>query len=216
MPRRQPILTRRMRAIAAWTLIALIAIAAAINVPWAVALIRSSDEVARINTEDRSGPEMPLQWPAATPHTHPWPSPNAWDDGHDFGCRVFNVFGPGSTEGKNGFQMELQQAGWPLPVIELKQMWWDWDDPKLGGPENDPAPSLVPAGLLLNPLILGGAAWIILILPWLAFAAIRRWLRRNYDRCMSCGYPIGTSLLCTECGTQVSVANARHDPSDSA
>ena len=99
--------------------------------------------------------------------------------------------------------MEVQLLGWPIPVIEEKQMWWDWDDPKLKGPEPDPALSLKMAGLLVNPLIVGGGAWLIVVLPWFVPVVARRWWRQRQGRCMTCSYPIGTSPVCTECGSAI-------------
>jgi hypothetical protein len=86
----------------------------------------------------------------------------------------------------------------------------DWNDPGLRGPESDPAPSLKLQGLVLNPLIVGGAAWMVLVLPWFLGIIITRWSRRRRNRCMACGYPIGTSSVCTECGSQVALV---HDSS---
>jgi hypothetical protein len=70
--------------------------------------------------------------------------------------------------------MQAQHLGWPLPVIELKQMWWNWNDPTLNGPEPDPAPTLMPAGLLINPLLLGGGVWLVTVLPAAVFVLARR------------------------------------------
>jgi hypothetical protein len=64
---------------------------------------------------------------------------------------------------------------------------------------------------LLNPLIVGGAAWVVLVVPWFLGIIITRWSRRRRGRCMACGYPIGTSSVCTECGSQV-VTIGPHKP----
>lgn len=97
--------------------------------------------------------------------------------------------------------MVLQRVGWPLAVIEMKQMSWAESWPQ--NLDYAPRPSLMFSGLLLNPLILGGGAWMALILPWLIFTVIRRTSRWRNRRCMACGYPIGTSAACTECGASL-------------
>jgi hypothetical protein len=89
-----------------------------------------------------------------------------------FGVRVYNVVSRAETP--NGVYMQAQHLGWPLPVIELKQKWWNWNDSALNGPEPDPAPTLMPAGLLIIPLLLGGGVWLVTVLPAAVFVLARR------------------------------------------
>lgn len=180
-----------------------VAVAAAINVPLAVILIRSRSTPRPRMSIPRA--DIPKRWPAATPHSRPWTEPTSWDEGGAFGYRGWNVISASTQPGQNGFQMQLEQMGWPFPVIEIKQMWWDWDDPALKGPENDPRPTLVIAGLILNPLLLGTGAFVVLDLPlFVTFARRRR--RRARGECMHCGYPIRTpSPICPECGNAVAI-----------
>jgi hypothetical protein len=196
------IMPRRATAIGVLLLVLFVLIAAAVNVPWALTFMRSRTTIIQVPTMARKDSQMPRAWPATTPHNVPWPPPNAWIDGQAFGFRMSYVYGGTPSTVTNAFQMEVHLLGWPFPVIEQKQMWWDWDDPKLNGPEPDPALSLRLQGLILNPLILGGGTWLILIAPWLI--AIRLWRHRR-NRCMACGYPIGASPVCTECGGAVSI-----------
>jgi len=164
-------------------------------------LVHSDSSINQVPTAQLQAGTTPAKWPAATPHSKPWPPPENWSQGSAFGCSVFDVRTNSKETGKNGFSMVVQQTGWPLPVIEQKQMWWDWNDPTLSGPKNDPAPTLMLRGLVLNPIILGGGAWVVLVLPWiLAIAATRRWRHRR-GRCVHCGYPVGVNAVCTECGT---------------
>jgi hypothetical protein len=197
------VLPRRSAAIALLLLLAFIMLAAAVNVPFALSRMRSRTTIMQVPTAALEAASIPDEWPATTPHDVPWPRADDWSQGAAFGCRVFDVRTTPSSTDSNGFSMDLQLLGWPLPVIEVKQMWWDWDDPKLSGPESDPAPTLRLRGLLLNPLIVGGGAWLILVVPWLAAVIATRSWRRRHHRCMSCGYPIGTSPVCTECGEAV-------------
>ncbi len=182
-------------------MVSLVLVAAIINVPWALTFMRSRDTVRQVPSAEFL--QLPPEWPVSTPHVKPWPAPESWSEGRVFGCRVFDVRTKQTEVGRNAFAMEAQLLGWPLPVIEDKQMWWDWDDPALKGPESDPAPTLRLQGLLLNPLILGGGVWAVIVLPWLiAIVATRRW-RYQKRRCMDCGYPIGVNVVCTECGRAV-------------
>lgn len=82
-------------------------------------------------------------------------------------------------------------------------MWWDWNDPVLTGPISDPPPRLLWMGTLANPILLGTAAWLILVAPLLAFVLGRRAWRAHGGQCTGCGYPVGTSPVCTECGAAV-------------
>lgn len=182
-------------------LLLFVLIAAAINVPWALSFKRSQTTINKVPMARLDLGAVPDEWPAKTPHAERWPKPEHWTEGGVFGCRVYDVRTPGTEPGRNGFSMSLQRMGWPLAVIEEKQMWWDWDNPKLAGPESDPAPSLMLGGLFFNPLILGGGAWCILILPWFLGAITIRTQRKRKHRCMACGYPVGASAVCTECGS---------------
>ena len=211
---RSCILPRRTAAIALLLLIAFIMIAAAVNVPWALSFMRSRTTIIQVPTASLDATQIPDEWPARTPHDQPWPQPDDWQEGRVFGCRVFEVRTTASSPETNGFSMELQLLGWPLPVIEVKQMWWDWNDPKLSGREPDPAPTLRLRGLLLNPLILGGGLWLLLVMPWLAAVIATRSWRRRHRRCMGCGYPIGSSPVCTECGEALDVPMRGRPPQD--
>ena len=197
------VVPRRAVAIAGSLLVLFVLIAAAVNVPWALSFMRSRTTSRQVPTARLDDALIPGEWPSSTPHDEPWPPPVQWDEGGAFGCRVYDAGTDRTDADRNGFSMEVQHLGWPFPVIEQKEMWWDWDDPKLKGPEPDPALSLKVMGLVLNPLIIGGGPCIVLVLPWFAaVVAVRSW-RRKHGRCMACGYPIGESAVCTECGEGV-------------
>lgn len=57
----------------------------------------------------------------------------------------------------------------------------------------------IPFGLATNTLIFGGLTWLLLVGP----RSIREWHRHRNGRCRGCGYPIGVSPVCTECGEPV-------------
>ena len=54
-------------------------------------------------------------------------------------------------------------------------------------------------GFLVNTLFYALLLWLIFFAPF----AVRRALRRRRGACEKCAYPIGTSPVCTECGTAV-------------
>lgn len=177
----------------------LVLLAAAVNVPVAVML-----SVAR-NTPMRTGlnvigPEAAARgWPAATPHTQAWPEPrqrqvdSAWP-----GHRRVTVWGNPTH------QMQSDESGWPLPAVRNVQMWWPWNDPAWAiTAQPDPGMRLEWTGVVLNPLLVGGGLWVVLVALPLAAMNVRRASRARRGLCVSCGYPAGASDVCTECGRAV-------------
>ena len=66
-----------------------------------------------------------------------------------------------------------------------------------------------PRALPLRPLWFGfaGNALLYAAVLWLVFFApfqLRRSIRRRRNLCPACGYPRGTSPVCTECGVPIS------------
>lgn len=51
-------------------------------------------------------------------------------------------------------------------------------------------------GFLFNTALYGGIPWLLICGPFV----LRRRLRHNRNQCTACGYPIGDSEVCTECG----------------
>jgi hypothetical protein len=127
-----------------------------------------------------------------------WPAPEAlWVD-RQFGRTHYDASVRSSVVGQNGFSMSLWRWGWPLPVFEQVQMWWDWNNAALKGPEPDPALRVPWSGTQLNPLIIGGPIWVLTLGTWLTWSGTGRFRRRR--QCMFWGYPQGTAAVCTECG----------------
>ena len=201
--RQSSTIPRRQVRIALRLLVLFVLVAAVFNVPWALTFMRSRTTIGKIPTIAAEPDHIPRRWPSSTPHEVAWPPPDDWEEGSRFGCRSFRAsYKPGNENGS--FAMEVQQMGWPFPVIEQKRMWWDWNDPTLNGPEPDPALGLMMAGLLVNPLLLGIGAWALLVFPWIAAIVVKRRSRRRELCCMACGYPVGVSPICTECGGALS------------
>jgi hypothetical protein len=193
-------LIRRREAIGlALVAFALVMIAAAANVPVAVLLRKGKQFMPPPSSIVRSKAAH-TTWPARTPHDRPWLAPSDWNEARGWGWAYYDVRSAPDRSGSNGFQMTVKLSGWPLPVLEDKQMWWDWSDPTLGRAEPNPAISLRWSGVLLNPLLLGGGAFVLLAGAPAVVVIVRRGLRRRGKRCTECGYPSGVSAVCTECG----------------
>ncbi len=189
---------------ARWLLVSLLVIvllAAMVNVPFALTKIRSRTAARPPNPRVYDGREAAQRsWPSRTPHDVAWSDPNYRMEWSGFAYREFDVRSPSPEAGVNGYSMTTQLLGWPLPVIELTQMWWDWNNPTLDGPEPDPRPRLVPLGLVANPLLVGVPLWALLFgLPYLIVLA-RRVVRVRRGCCAWCGFEMGDSELCPECG----------------
>lgn len=183
------------------SLIVLVLLAAAINVPFAITRIRSRTGMFPRMMQNLTNAEAAEQgWPSGTPHERAWPAPNYYTSWTSFGYREYSVKAPGSTEEGDRYSMLVQHLGWPLPVIEIKMMWWDWDDPALKGPEPDPRPGLMPLGVLVNPLLVGVPVWFIVCALPVVFAVGRRRVRARRGRCAWCGYEIEQQHVCPECG----------------
>jgi hypothetical protein len=118
-------------------------------------------------------------WPGPAPKDQrPWPAPTSYDVERSFGHTYSQVAGE-PDPGKSGLQMQTDAYGWPLPSLVETSRWWPWNDPGWKSTEEQEAP-LRPAwtGTLLNPLIFGLSAWLLLVVPPLAGRAIRACTRR--------------------------------------
>lgn len=183
------------------SLVVLVLLAGVVNVPFAVTKIRSRTTAQPMERTHHNGPEAATRgWPVSTPHQRVWVEPQSWSRWSAFGYEEFHVSSPSPEPGVNGFSMQVQRLGWPLAVVEIRQMWWDWNDPALDGPESDPRPLLVPTGLVFNPLMVGGALWLVLCVLPLAARVMRRGVRGRRGRCVWCGFEVEGLEVCPECG----------------
>jgi hypothetical protein len=183
------------------SLVVLVLLAAAMNVPFAITKMRSRSTPVGMKWEQHEGADAAARgWPVSTPHRRVWDAPESWSRWSGFGYEEFHVSSPTPAPGVNGFSMQVQRLGWPLAVVEIRQMWWDWNDPALDGPEPDPRPQLVPTGLVLNPLMMGGGLWLVLCVLPMAVRVARRVVRRRRGRCAWCGFEVQALAVCPECG----------------
>lgn len=56
-------------------------------------------------------------------------------------------------------------------------------------------------GFVINTALYGGIPWLLICGPFV----LRRHRRRKRKQCVKCGYPIGKSDVCTECGNPLPV-----------
>lgn len=95
--------------------------------------------------------------------------------------------------GSNGYRQVLpEQTTFTTGLLLPERMW------------RGPIPTLLPLepvwpAFALNTLLYGALAGALLFGP----RVLRRGLRRRRSQCERCGYPIGTSLTCTECGREL-------------
>jgi hypothetical protein len=188
-----------------WFVIVLLVVSA-VQVPFAVTKIRSRMSPPPTRAVFLMGTAAAEHgWPAGLPAGHVWPAPESVTIRRAFGHASFEAKTASPTPGVNGFSMQVQRLGWPLPVIEIKQMWWDWNDPALGdpangGPEPDPRPGLLPLGLVLNPLLVGLPLWLLFFGLPMAWVVVRRVRRLRRGACLWCGYDLVGLKACPECG----------------
>ncbi|HWB18891.1 MAG TPA: hypothetical protein VG711_01210 [Phycisphaerales bacterium] len=102
-------------------------------------------------------------------------------------------------------------AGYPCKALEGYWMRSTDQDPweQVGGiavtrPMDNGDRRLIPytpmwPGFLVNSLFYGAIVWGI----FAATFTMRRMIRRKQNLCSHCGYPIGVSDVCTECGVRV-------------
>ena len=124
----------------------------------------------------------------------------------------------------NGFATYVEHAcGWPL--ISLRSMFIkSWGTPAgtvdiptefLGSPlrlRRGASASLplrpIWPGFAINTIfyaaILWGVLWVLLVIP----GSVKRLRRRRRGQCPACGYPVGSSPRCTECGGKLNVRSS--------
>ncbi|MFN0131327.1 MAG: hypothetical protein ACKVW3_02150 [Phycisphaerales bacterium] len=183
----------------------LVLLAAVVNVAFAVTVMRSPRARRNIGTNVFGPAAAARGWPVRTPHRDAWPPPTQWCDERSFGYRYYQVHSsvPNAEPQRNGFALQSQVAGWPLPVIEQSEFWWDWEDPALKGPEPSQAIKLRWGGVILNPLLVGVSAAALIVLPSFLVLVARESMRRRAGECTKCGYQLAGFAKCPECGASV-------------
>ena len=94
--------------------------------------------------------------------------------------------------------------GWPFLCVRASKTGQNAPLGAITIPTSEPWPrnalALIPIwkGLALNAAIYG-AAWMLLIVPFVLLSPRRRW-RAIKGRCVHCGYDKGDAAICPECG----------------
>lgn len=105
--------------------------------------------------------------------------------------------------------VRMTKAGWPLYAIEGNEFRIPthpgWRIERHGcmglailwpfGVESIPIRPILP-GFIVDSTMFGAIAWLLLTIP----GAAVRLIRRRRGQCPACGYPRGSSPICTECG----------------
>jgi hypothetical protein len=100
------------------------------------------------------------------------------------------------------------RAGWPAPAVWGAQ-WATGKNFAEGGTRGLMGLPGLTGGVPFRPLWPGFAIDVVFwaLVAWLPIGGalqMRRWLRARRGACRACGYPLGTSPVCTECGALVS------------
>jgi hypothetical protein len=144
-------------------------------------------------------------WPSTTPHQMPWPAPDRWLRQTLVGRWYYSVDAHDPDRpGYSLFSMRVLQAGWPFPVIERKQMWWDWNDPNLKGPESAPRFKILWGWLALSVVVFAGGLWLIVFAPLALWTLMIRFERVLRGQCAICGSDRMGCDKCPECRWQLS------------
>jgi hypothetical protein len=173
------------------------------------------------------GPALPLAnptWPMPIDPT--WPADAAVPtqterlDGPGIQLRSFTAYGP-----VDSFNVTEIRSGWPIGCMRrFTYSRWPMtsslvpiqsrpDDPRYAGLNllrhpNRARNSILPDGEAYFPLLpvwwAFAASTVLYAVPagvvWFFAFGFRAWRRTRKGLCVACGYPRGTSAVCTECG----------------
>jgi hypothetical protein len=142
-----------------------------------------------------------------------WPLSDAVATKHGFGKR-FRVVAAGDayTEGAHGYRLAL---GWPLRSVCYSGFRYKHrqDDGSITSTDHHlgrirfpwasaddffARADILGAGLAVNSLLYATILCLFIRGP----VALRRFIRSSRGLCLACGYPLGESPVCTECGKE--------------
>jgi hypothetical protein len=99
-----------------------------------------------------------------------------------------------SVESMNGWGPLAPEARWGIPIAAR--------NPNIAWVSLLPCRPIV-SGFIINTLLLAGFIFSAVEVPRGLWRSARRNIRSHRGLCPTCGYPIGTSSVCTECGGAV-------------
>lgn len=203
-------LARRATRAAAWALI----IAAIVNVPLSVEFLLPAKWTRKPGVTLSGTNAAARGWPAPTPHEKAWPDPSMTTIERAFARRRTETWTVQALDRglppRTTHKIVDMRYGWPLKCLRRTQLWWPDNQEWRIDAEWDTGVRLDWTGVLLNPVIAAAGAWAIVFGPWGVWRAVVGWRRRRAGCCPRCGYPIGTSPVCTECGAPV--RDSPYDP----
>lgn len=144
-------------------------------------------------------------WPTSTPHQQPWPAPTQLSKTEAFMRRRQSAWSVSSLNGmlQTTHHMHHDTYGWPLPSLYRTQRWWPASPTWASDAPWDTGIRVSWTGFFFNPLLVVLSIGLV----WLGPIGIKRAIidrrRRKLGRCSSCGYPVGVSPVCTECGAAI-------------
>ncbi len=127
------------------------------------------------------------------------------------------ILGIDSRIGAMSYEAFHWTSGWPTRSLE-RSHWRNLDEGKRwlrhslvlgesgGSPRTLPLRPIWP-GFAINTVFYAAILWG----GWMLFAApfaLRRWRRIKRGLCPACGYQVGTSAVCTECGKELKQSRA--------
>lgn len=188
--------------IAVWLLVAL----AVVNVPLTIQFALPGEWTHK---PDKALTAAARGWPARTPHEKEWPAPTNHAVEHQFARtrrEAWAVYQPDPSRvwARVTHKMVDERYGWPLACLRRTQRWWpDNEEWRIDAPW-DTGMRLEWEGVVMNPVIGAASVWGVLFAPRCAWGFVVARRRRREGCCPGCGYPIGVSAVCTECGREVS------------
>ena len=111
-----------------------------------------------------------------------WPTVAMWHEEHLAKNFAVQAVAPGGLGFANGFQ--FLGPGRVLPC------------------------GIIVRGFAVNTLLYAVVLWLLIPGPFV----LRRFIRRRRGRCPGCGYPVGGSEVCSECGMALALARPGGDP----
>jgi hypothetical protein len=181
---------------------------AVVNVPFTVQVLLARKWTEKPQVRIGGTGAAALGWPARTPHEKAWPTPTSVTEERHFGGRLTTAMAvdpdpPGRVGGGRLTHRErAERYGWPFACLKRTQWFWpDNQEWRLDAPWDSGV--RLAWGVWLNPVAAGVATFVLVGTPLLVQAVLVERRRRRRGLCPGCGYPIGVSAVCTECGREI-------------
>jgi len=215
----------RLRTIVLFGLLGLIV---NICIAWAFAVAGSLGVSQYWIASQDTGSVQLVDWPISMPGA--WPKPTYRDFSVGRGIRFDHALGNDQTSaGRRNYQLFSARFGWPcysmqwqdgrvfnnegieiesvgkrsITLPDWVEQWASMSTTGFNARRRLPVDLILP-GILINTVFFGSGLWLILR----ARRDLRIWWRRRHGGCVACGYPIGMSPFCTECGATVNSLSA--------